>query len=137
MMEAVQYDYGLPNVETNLNISSLNAIQALSLNIHRYPIIDVTTIEVPDSEDQNDMMLQYAKYAFEQNLTHKASQLTAPRPDEQSEHRIRHRHRINSTDIELSGMKLSKDGRELRDQIIVKGIVQRNPKTLQTTEIPD
>lgn len=147
LLEAIQYrGYSVvasTEASPHANISSMAAMPALDFNIvHRYPMVDVTTVEVPDSEAHNAMLYQHAKTAFEQNLAVKATQSgVLSRPDDQNaEHRIRHnsRHRNNSTaDADaMPGTKISNDGRDFRDQIIVQGIVQRNSKALPT-EIPD
>lgn len=104
--------------------------------MYRYPMVDVTTIEVPESEVHSAMLYQYAKYAFDQNLASKLSQtgpVVRPDPDQTELHRIRHgnRHHINSTEVD--GLKISKDGHEFRDQIIVQGIVHRNTKSVESS----
>ncbi|XP_050429818.1 uncharacterized protein LOC126838983 isoform X2 [Adelges cooleyi] len=129
LMEAVQ-DYSLSNPEAN-NSVSLSPVQALSFNIQRYPIIDVTTIEVPDSEANNAMQYQHAKYTFEQNLAGMAMQ---PRIDDyhqhSTDHRIRHNnhHRMDTADYDTSDMRFS-SGRDIRDKIIVQGVIHRRPST--------
>lgn len=142
-MEAVHNSYGVPvrNPANNSNTNSAEAL-ALSFNMHLYPIMDVTTVEVPDSEANNAMLYQYAKNAFEQvggRGADSSSNLSSGQEDQVAElqHRIRHgsrQHRNNGT---IPG-SLSKDGHELRDQIIPQGIIQRNVQhKLTTTETPD
>ncbi|XP_050534660.1 uncharacterized protein LOC126901853 isoform X1 [Daktulosphaira vitifoliae] len=134
LMEAVQ-DYGLSNTETNPNMSTISSVQTLSFNIQRYPIIDVAVIEVPDSEAHNAMQYQYAKFAFEQNLAGMAaSPKTEEHQQQRSEHKIRHNnhHKLDTRDYEIPEMRISKDGREFRDQIIVQGVIPKIP----STEIP-
>lgn len=146
LMEAVHNGYGVPvrNPTTMINNSNTNAGDALafSFNMHLYPIMDITTVEVPESEANNALLYQYAKNAFEQvsgRGTVSPSILPAGQEDQAAEfqHRIRHgsrQHRNNGT---IPG-SLSRDGHELRDQIIPQGIIQRNVQhKLSTTEIPD
>lgn len=143
LMEAVHNGYGVPirNPTATTNSSNTDAL-ALSFNMHLYPIMDVTTVEVPESEANNALLYQYAKNAFEQvggRVAVSSSYLPEGQEDQATElqHRIRHgsrQHRNNGT---VPG-SLSRDGHELRDQIIPQSIIQRNLQLKSTTtEIPD
>lgn len=131
LMEAMQQHSGTKNGEgnANINVSSLRTMQAFNFNlVHRYPMIDVTTVEVPESEAQTALMYQYAKLAFQENLAGKASQssVSSRSGDEpQNDHRIRHNTRL------ADPMRMSKEEREFRDRIIVKGIIHRNTDASQ------
>lgn len=145
LMEAVQNSYGVPvrNPITTGNNSNTNVDDALALsfNMHMYPIMDVTTIEVPDSEANNAMLYQYAKSTLEQVGGRGAGSSLNLSPGQEYmvaefQHRIRHgsQYRNNGT---LPG-GLSKDGHELRDQIIPQSIIQWNVQHKSTTtETPD
>lgn len=62
LMEAAQNGYSNPTTTTNnSNTNTVDAI-AFRFNMHRYPIMDVTTV----SEANNAMLYQYDKHAFEQ-----------------------------------------------------------------------
>lgn len=145
LMEAVHNSYGVPvrNSTTKANNSNTNADDelALSLNMHRYPIMDVTTIEVPESEANNAMIYLYARNTFEQvdgrdagssfNLSQGQEYMVT-----ELQHRMRHgsQHWNNGT---IPG-SLSNDGHELRDQIIPQRIIQWNVQHKSTTtETPD
>lgn len=118
-------------------------LQTYSFNLSRYPMVDVTTIEVPESEAQQAILYQNAKYAYEQNLASmmsKSGGAMLEAGQEADVHRIRHanyRHRANSSssadaaDAAAAGL----DGRDIRDQIIVQSIIYRNNKTA-TAKVP-
>lgn len=144
LIEQAQRDYSLMgDADPYPNTSTL---EAFSFNLYRYPMIDVTTIEVPDSEINNVMLFQYAKNVIEQNMASRALQLNAgPGQTHKSEeldhtelHRIRHggngRHRANTT-AEPSEAA----GREFRDRIIMKSVIYKNPKapTSHPTDAPE
>ncbi|XP_025199896.1 uncharacterized protein LOC112597873 isoform X2 [Melanaphis sacchari] len=140
IMEAVHNGYGNPTITANnTNANTVDAF-ALSFNMHRYPIMDITTVEVPESEVNNAMLYQYAKNTFEQvggSDTVSAPYLPAGQGDQGNQHRIRHGSRQHQNNGTIPG-SLSRDGHELRDQIIVQGVIQRNVQHKpQTTEIPD
>ncbi|XP_026809338.1 uncharacterized protein LOC113551344 isoform X2 [Rhopalosiphum maidis] len=135
IMEAMHNGYQA----VTTNNSNTNAADALafSFNMHRYPIMDVTTVEVPESEVNNAMLYQYAKNAFEQVGGSSAASASYLPTGQEDQHRLRHgsrQHRNNGT---VPG-GLSRDGHELRDQIIMQGVIQRNAQHRPTTtEIPD
>lgn len=146
-MDAAQYQHGysLPAANSEF-FNGSSALQLINFNIvHRYPMIDVTTIDVPDSEAHNAMIYQYAKNTFEHNLALRTGLQSASfRPDDvqntAGEHRIRHnnQHRTDSSssslDADASNVRtsISKDGHEIRDQIIMQGVVQMNSKASST-----
>ncbi|XP_027844588.1 uncharacterized protein LOC114125230 isoform X2 [Aphis gossypii] len=134
IMEAVHNGYSDTVTTNNSNANTVDAF-ALSFNMHRYPIMDVTTVEMPESEVNNAMLYQYAKNAFEQvGDSGTAAYLPEEQEDQGNQHRIRHgsrQHRNNGT---IPG-SLSRDGHELRDQIIPQGVVQLHKPS--TTESPD
>ncbi|XP_060837707.1 uncharacterized protein LOC132919839 isoform X2 [Rhopalosiphum padi] len=138
IMEAMHNGYQAATAN-NSNTNAADPL-AFSFNMHRYPIMDVTTVEVPESEVNNAMLYQYAKNAFEQvggSSAASASYLSTGQEDQGNQHRLRHgsrQHRNNGT---VPG-SLSRDGHELRDQIIMQGVIQRNAQHRPTTtEIPD
>ncbi|KAL5241335.1 hypothetical protein ACI65C_008745 [Semiaphis heraclei] len=141
LVEAMHNGYGVPVRNPTNNTNAADAL-ALSFNMHLYPILDVTTVEVPDSEANNALLYQYTKNAFEQVGGKGVDTAPYLPPGQEAQaaelqHRIRHgsrQHRNNGT---VPG-SLSRDGHELRDQIIPQGIVQRNLQYKSTTtEIPD
>ncbi|XP_008189870.1 uncharacterized protein LOC103311860 isoform X2 [Acyrthosiphon pisum] len=141
LMEAVHSNYGVlvRNPTTTANNSNTNAEDALALsfNMYMYPMMDVTTVEVPESEANNAMFYLYAKNTLEQ-VGGRSSGLSQGQEYMIAEfqHRIRHgiQHRNNGT---IPG-SLSKDGHELRDQIIPQSIIQWNVQHKSTTtETPD
>ncbi|XP_003240932.1 uncharacterized protein LOC100575681 [Acyrthosiphon pisum] len=141
VMEVVHNSYDVPirNPTATANNSNTNADDALALsfNMHMYPIIDVTTVEIPKSEANNAMSYLNAKNTLEQvggrgaGLSQWQEYMIA-----KLQHWIQHgiQHQNNST---ISG-SLSKDGHELRDQIIPQSINQWNVQHKSTTtETPD
>lgn len=147
LIEQAQRDYSLQTSGAGAadpRPQNASTLEAFSFNLFRYPMIDVTTIEVPDSEVNNAVLFQYAKNLIEQNL---AAGRAASRPedagpgrarksdqepstDQVELHKIRHgggnngRHRAANPDADLSDVA----GREFRDRIIMKSVVYKNPK---------
>jgi len=134
IMEAVHNGYSTTVTTNNSNANTVDAF-ALSFNMHRYPIMDVTTVEMPESEVNNAMLYQYAKNAFEQvGGSGTAAYLPEEQEDQGNQHRIRHSSRQHRNNGTIPG-SLSRDGHELRDQIIPQGVVQLHKPS--TTESPD
>lgn len=151
-MEAAHRGYG-PAAASAASVNT-SALQAFGFNVHRYPMVDVTTVEVPDSAESRDAAFlyhQYAKYAFEHQHQHQhrqQQQQPAAGLDQMAEmHRIRHggggggsggnsRHRDGAQEVnggddgddEDDEMSSEAAGRQFRDKIIVQGVLYRNPK---------
>lgn len=144
-MEAAHRGYG-PAAASAAAVNT-SALQAFGFNVHRYPMVDVTTVEVPDSAESRDAAFlyhQYAKYAFEHQHRQQQQQQPAAGPDQIAEmHRIRHgggggnsRHRDGAQEVnggddgddEDDDVSSETAGRQFRDKIIVQGVLYRNPK---------
>lgn len=108
-MEAMHFGLSANGNET----SNMSMAQALSLNMYRYPIVDVTTVEVLELEDAKNMFIQWQADAMQQTAVDGAQAYRETSSGEQHRHhnhRIRHgggnRHKINLTDVQSTVAKL-------------------------------
>lgn len=122
----IEYGYSFSGAaNATANVLSVDALYS---NSYRYPMVDVTTIEIPNSEASKDTFLAYTRRVLGQNADGRTSVQQGP-DDRRPEHRIRHdnnnRHKANGTAAAAAAilgkpnMNLSDAEREFRDRIIV------------------
>lgn len=126
--------------------ATMSPQMALSLNLPRYPIVDVTTVEVPAVEQAHGAMRVFNAHVVS------AVRTTSWRPDKPNDHgqytRIRHENgshnkaaaaAANSTDSKTlpppPTMDFSRMGEDLRDRVVNK-IMLVKVKATSTTEPP-